>query len=73
MEIAEDHVDIFLSFPTRYLIAQVVQRFKGQVARRIFQVFPDVKKKLWDRELWEDCCFIRTVGDKITKDLKLVD
>jgi REP element-mobilizing transposase RayT len=47
MEVAEDHVHIFLGFPPRHSISQVVQRFKGQSARKIFQVFPDVKKELW--------------------------
>jgi len=69
MEIAEDHVHIFLGFPPRYSISQVVQRFKGRFARKIFQVFPDVKKELWGGEFWEDGYFVRTVGDKVTKDL----
>ena len=69
MEIAGDHVHIFLDFAPRYSIPQVVQRLKGQSARRIFQMFPEVKKELWGGEFWEDGYFIRTVGDKVTKDI----
>ena len=69
LEIAEDHVHIFLGFPPRYSISQVVQRLKGNSARRIFQVFPEVKKELWGGEFWEDGYFARTVGDKVTKDI----
>jgi len=69
LEIAEDHVHIFLGFPPRYSISQVVQRFKGGSARSIFHVFPDVKNELWGGEFWEDGYFVRTVGDKVTKDL----
>ena len=69
MEIAEDHVHIFLGFAPRYSISQVVQRLKGQSARRIFQMFPEVKKELWGGELWEDGYFVRTVGGKVTKDI----
>jgi len=69
MEIAEEHVHIFLGFPPRYSIAQVVQRFKGKSARKIFQTFPNVKKELWGGEFWEDGYFVRTVGDKVTKDI----
>ena len=69
MEIAEEHVHIFLGFPPRYSIAQVVQRFKGRSARMIFQVFPEVKRELWGGEFWEDGYFVRTVGDKVTKDI----
>ena len=48
LEIAEDHVHIFLGFAPRYSVSQVVQRFKGISARRIFQVFPEVKRELWE-------------------------
>jgi putative transposase len=69
LEVAEDHVHIFLGFPPRYSISQVVQRLKGNSARRIFQVFPEVKKELWGGEFWEDGYFARTVGDKVTKNI----
>lgn len=68
MEIAEEHVHIFLGFPPRYSIAQVVQRFKGRSARKIFVMFQEVKEELWGGEFWEDGYFVRTVGDKVTKD-----
>jgi putative transposase len=69
LEIAEDHVHIFLGFAPRYSVSQVVQRFKEISARRIFQVFPEVKRELWGGEFWEDGYFVRTVGDKVTKDI----
>ncbi len=68
MEIAEEHMHIFLGFPPRYSISQVVQRFKGNSVRKIFQVYPEVKMELWGGEFWEDGYFVRTVGDKVTKD-----
>ena len=64
MEIAEDHVHIFLGFPPRYSISQVVQRLKGRSARGIFQRYPEVKKELWGGEFWEDGYSVRTVGEK---------
>ena len=69
MEIAEDHVHIFLGFTPRYSISQVIQRLKGKSARRIFQIFPEVKEELWGGEFWEDGYFARTVGDKVTTDM----
>ena len=69
MEIAEDHVHIFLGFPPRFSIATVVQRFKGKSAREIFQRFPEVKRELWGGEFWEDGYFVRTVGDKVTAEV----
>jgi putative transposase len=69
MEIAKEHVHIFLGFPPRYSISQVVHRFKGRSARRIFQIYPEVKRELWGGEFWEDGYFVRTVGDKVTAEV----
>ncbi len=66
MEVAEDHVHIFLSFPPRYSIARVVGMLKSISASAIFKKHPEVKKELWGGEFWEDGYFARTVGDKVT-------
>lgn len=69
MEVAEDHVHIFLGFPPRYSISEVVQRLKGISAREVFKMYPEVKEELWGGEFWEDGYFVRTVGDKVTKEV----
>ena len=66
MEVAEDHVHIFLSFPPRYSIARVVGMLKSISASVIFKEHPEVKKQMWGGEFWEDGYFARTVGDKVT-------
>ena len=69
MEVSPDHVHIFCSFPPRYSIAQVVGMFKSLSARAVFREFPQVKRKLWGGEFWEDGYFARTVGDKVTAEV----
>ena len=69
MEIAEDHVHIFLSFPPRYSISKVVGILKSISASRTFRDHPEVKKELWGGEFWEDGYFARTVGDKVTSEV----
>ena len=66
MEVTEDHVHIFLSFPPRYSIARVVGMLKSISASVIFKEHPEVKKQMWGGEFWEDGYFARTVGDKVT-------
>lgn len=68
LEIAKDHVHIFLSFPPRYSISKVVGilMISGSV---IFQEHPEVKKELWGGAFWEDGYFARTVGDKVTEEM----
>ncbi|HVG28642.1 MAG TPA: IS200/IS605 family transposase [Pyrinomonadaceae bacterium] len=63
MEVSPDHVHLFCSFPPRYSIARVVTRSKSLSARAVFREFPQVKRRLWGGEFWEDGYFARTVGD----------
>ena len=69
MEVAADHVHIFLSFPPRYSISRVVAMLKSISASGIFREYPGVKKQLWGGEFWEDGYFVRTVGDKVTAEV----
>jgi putative transposase len=69
MEVSQDHVHIFCSFPPRLSITQVVARLKSLSARAIFRAHPQVKKQLWGGEFWEDGYFARTVGDKVTAEV----
>ncbi len=69
LEMGEDHVHIFLSFPPRYSIAKVVGMLKSISAKVIFEEHPEVPKQLWGGEFWEDGNFARTVGDKVTAEV----
>ena len=69
MEVSDDHVHIFLSFPPRYSIGEVVRALKSISARELFREYPSLKKRLWAGELWEDGYFARTVGDKLTSEM----
>ena len=66
MELAPDHVHLFLSFPPRYSIAKTVGILKSISASQIFRPHPEVKRELWGGQLWEDGYFARTVGDQVT-------
>lgn len=69
LEVADDHVHIFLSFPSRYSISKVVGMLKSISASIIFKEHPEVKKELWRGEFWEDGYFARTVGDRVTAEV----
>ena len=69
MEVAEDHVHILISFPPKHSIGEVVRIVKSISARELFRVFPRLKKRLWSGELWEDGYFVRTVGDRLTRQI----
>jgi putative transposase len=69
MEVGEDHVHILISFPPKHSIGEVVRTIKSISARELFRVFPRLKKRLWSGELWEDGYFVRTVGDRLTRQI----
>ena len=69
LEVAEEHVHIFLSFPPRYSISKVVGMLKSISASVIFREHPGVKQELWGGEFWEDGYFVRTVGDNVTAEI----
>ena len=45
-EMAEDRIHIFLGFPPRHLISNVVQWFREKSLREIFQRYPEAEKEL---------------------------
>ena len=69
MEVMPDHVHLFLSFPPRCSIAEAVKILKSWSARKMFEEFAWLERKLWGGELWGDGYFVRTVGDKVTVDV----
>lgn len=69
MEVAAEHVHLFVSFPPRYSIAWVVGLFKSISASVLFREFPELQGQLWGGEFWEDGYFVRTVGDEVTAEV----
>ncbi len=69
LAVAHDHVHVFLEFPPKYSIARVVGILKSISASRTFDRFPELRRKFWSGELWEDGYAARTVGDRVTSDL----
>jgi putative transposase len=69
MEAMDDHVHLFLVVPPKYAPARVVQIIKSISAKMMFREFPEIKKRLWGGELWNDGYFVRSVGDKVTAEV----
>ena len=42
---------------------------KSISAKQVFKRFPHLQDILWNRELWSDGYFVRTVGDKVTAEV----
>ncbi|MCO5382667.1 MAG: IS200/IS605 family transposase [Methanosarcina barkeri] len=64
-----DHVHLFVGAEPKYSPSKIMQIIKSITARQIFKQYPEIKKHLWDGELWSDGGYIGTVGDGITSDV----
>ena len=69
LQVADDHVHIMLSFSPRVSIGEAVRTIKSITARELFREFPQLRRRMWRGELWEDGYFARTVGDRMTSDV----
>ena len=69
LEIAKDHVHLFVSFPPRMSISNVVGKLKSITASVIFRGYPEVKRELWGGHFWQEGYFVRTSGDQVTTEI----
>ena len=69
LEVAADHVHLFVSFPPRLSIANVVGQLKSISASVIFREHPEVKRELWGGHFWQVGYFVRTAGDQVTTEI----
>lgn len=58
-----DHVHLFVTAPPKLSPSLLVQYLKGITGRKIMERYPDLKKQLWNGELWNHSYFVETVGD----------
>jgi Transposase and inactivated derivatives len=69
LEVAGDHVHLFVSFPPRLSISEMVATLKANSARVVFEEFPEAKREMHGGEFWKNGYFARTVGDEVTTEV----
>jgi putative transposase len=62
-EIQPDHIHLFVSTSPAIAVADAVKVLKGVSARRLFQQFPALKKRLWGGHLWSPSYDVGTAGN----------
>ncbi len=61
--IAKDHVHICVAIPPELAVAEVVGTLKGKTAIRMFNKFPDLRKRYW-RQPFLESGILRKYGRK---------
>lgn len=66
--VSKDHVHILVSAPPNISPSEIMRRGKGRVSRKIFEEFPQLKKRYWGRHFWARGYFCVTSGE-LTKEM----
>ena len=62
-EIQPDHIHLSVSIPPAVAVADAVKVLKGTTARRLFERFPDLRKRLAGGHLWSPSYYVGTAGN----------
>ena len=50
--VSKDHVHIYVSYPPRLSVSEMVRLMKGRSSRKIQEEFPQLGKRYWGRHFW---------------------
>ena len=60
--VCKDHVHICIAIPPKYSVSEIVGTIKGKTAIRMFNKFPELRKKYWGSHFWSRGYYVNTVG-----------
>ncbi|MCK5673674.1 MAG: IS200/IS605 family transposase, partial [Spirochaetales bacterium] len=50
--VSRDHVHMCLAIPPKHAVSEVVGTLKGKTAIRMFNKFPELRKRYWGSHFW---------------------
>lgn len=60
--VCKDHIYICIAIPPKYSVSEVMATIKGKSDIRVFNKFPDMRKKYWGSHFWSRGYYVNTVG-----------
>ena len=70
MEVMPDHVHLLVDCSPQFFIPDAIKRLKGQTAKKLFELFPDIKKSLGGGHLWNPSSCAVSVSDRSIEQVK---
>ncbi len=64
MEVMPDHIHLLVDCKPQFHISDMIKILKGNIARRLFIEYPDLKKSLWGGHLWNPSYCVVTVSER---------
>ena len=62
VNVQPDHVHLIVSIPPKYAVSQYMGFLKGKLALRMFDHFPQLRKKYWGQHVWSRGYCVSSVG-----------
>ncbi len=62
-KVCRDHVHMCIAIPPKYAIWEVIAKLKGKTAIRMFNKFPEMKKRYWGQHFWSCGYYVNTIGN----------
>ncbi len=50
--VAKDHVHLYISYPPKLSVSEMMRLLKGRSSRKIQQEFPQLSKRYWGKHFW---------------------
>lgn len=71
LEVMPEHIHLFISAPPFISPTDIVKIMKGVTAKRVFQKFPELRKKeFWGNHLWSPSYYVGTHGQVSAETIK---
>ena len=61
-KVCDDHIHMCVAIPPKLAISDVIGTLKGKTAIRMFNKFPELKKRYWGSHFWSRGYYVNTVG-----------
>ena len=61
--VSKDHIHILVSAPPTLSPSEIMKRIKGRSSRKVFDEFPQIKKRYWGQHFWARGYFCVTAGE----------
>ena len=68
--VSKDHVHLMVSAPPNMAPSEIMRRIKGRSARKLFEEFPELKRRYWGRHFWARGYFCVTIGQMTEERVK---
>ena len=70
MEADKDHIHLLIECTPQHYIPNILKSLKGVSARRMFQLHPELKNRLWGGHMWNPSYFVATVSENTEEQIR---